>query len=85
MISDATIEVTCDHQPQCEDTILITPAYVYTASHVLSRQTGHYDTSKRALRGLIEAQDWFVADDGSTTYCEAHKPQEDDEAREGDR
>jgi V8-like Glu-specific endopeptidase len=74
MIGDATIEVTCDHQPYCEAGIVISPEYVYTASHVLTGQTGHYNTDKRALRKLIEAQDWLVADDDRTTYCEAHAP-----------
>lgn len=76
MIGDATIEVTCDHQPYCDDSITIQPPYVYTVSHILASQTGHYDTNKRVLRNLIEAQDWFVAEDGNTTYCEAHKPTE---------
>jgi hypothetical protein len=75
VIGDVTIEVTCD-RANCEDVIAITPEYVFSGRN---EESGHYDTSKRALRKLVEAQDWFLADDNCTTYCETHKPQEEGE------
>lgn len=76
MIGDAIIQVTCDHQPPCDNSIEITPEYVFND---YSGKSGHYDTSKRSLRKLIEKEDWFLAEDNATTYCDWHRPQEDDD------
>jgi hypothetical protein len=77
MIGDATIEVTCDHE-SCEESIVIEPEYVFND---YSGKSGHYDTSKRALRRLIEEQEgWFMDADECTTYCGQHTPDDGHES-----
>lgn len=73
MIGDAIIQVTCDYQPQCEASIEVMPEYVFND---YSGKSGHYDTSKKALRKLIEKEDWFLDADECTTYCDWHKPKQ---------
>lgn len=75
MIGDVEMEVTCDHD-SCYDSIVIRPEYVFGGRNEAS---GHYDTSKKALRKLVEEEDWFLDEDECTTYCDSHKPESDED------
>lgn len=74
MIGDVKMEVTCDRD-KCEDFIEISPEYVFAGR---SESSGHYDTSKRSLRKLVESEGWFLGADNCATYCPEHKPDEDE-------